>query len=132
MSEPTFTLATDGKAITCHKCGLTSHNPSDVAFHYCGKCNLWHDGPNLLNAADEAALFEFTEAVGKLIRRQWPQVQFFLTMNQKPEFFRPGIDKFGVSIVTNLGKDDLLKLLRGIVANAGSDDDLPGVTVRVE
>ena len=32
-----------GAAITCVTCGLTSHNPHDVAEHYCGACHRFHD-----------------------------------------------------------------------------------------
>ena len=39
----TYTIAADGKSITCLRCKMTSHNPNDVAHHYCGKCNVSHD-----------------------------------------------------------------------------------------
>lgn len=42
MSEPTFTISADGRAITCHRCGLTSHHPMDVNQRYCGNCKLFH------------------------------------------------------------------------------------------
>ena len=29
-------------AIQCLCCGLTSHNPNDVANRYCGFCHEWH------------------------------------------------------------------------------------------
>jgi len=32
-----------GKSITCHKCGLTSHNYNDVVNLYCGRCHTFHD-----------------------------------------------------------------------------------------
>ena len=77
MSEPTFTLGADGKSITCLKCGRTSHNINDVTFRYCGNCNLWHDGPNLLNVENEMALLEFTQFIGKVFAECLPGVHFF-------------------------------------------------------
>lgn len=38
MSQPTYTISPDGSAITCHMCGLTSHNLNDVAERFCGYC----------------------------------------------------------------------------------------------
>jgi hypothetical protein len=126
MSEPTFTIAPDGKSITCRKCGQTSHNANDVAFHYCGRCNFWHDGPGLLNAGTEMAFVQCSEAIAKLIRRVMPDAKFFLTMHQKPEGGIKGVHKFGVSVLTNLKKDELLGLLKGIVdhAEAGDSSDV--------
>jgi ribosomal protein L37E len=42
-----FTIAPDGKSITCQKCGRTSHNLNDVKEKYCGFCHKWHN-PNPL------------------------------------------------------------------------------------
>lgn len=38
-----YTLSADGAAITCHRCGLTSHNPNDVANRFCGNCYIFHE-----------------------------------------------------------------------------------------
>lgn len=131
MNEPTFTIADDGKSITCHKCGKTSHNANDVAFHYCGKCNLWHDGPNLLNAPTEAAFFEHTAAIGALIKRTMPGGKFFLTTFQQSVGGKVGIDKFGVTVATDMNKDDLLKFLKGILYQF-EHHDVANVKVRTE
>jgi len=40
--QATFTIAADGRAITCLLCGKTSYNPQDVAQRYCGHCKLFH------------------------------------------------------------------------------------------
>ena len=41
MSEP---------SITCPACGMTSHNPSDVTYGYCGHCHAFTGAhPDLLN-----------------------------------------------------------------------------------
>lgn len=40
---PSYTISDDGKAITCGACGVTSHNPHDVAERYCGHCHVFHD-----------------------------------------------------------------------------------------
>ena len=29
-------------SITCPRCGMVSHNPSDIAQRYCGKCHAFH------------------------------------------------------------------------------------------
>jgi len=39
----TYTLSPDEKAITCLRCKKTSFHPQDVANHYCGYCNVFHD-----------------------------------------------------------------------------------------
>jgi hypothetical protein len=41
--RPTYTLSADGLAITCRRCGLTSHHFTDVRERFCGKCKVWHD-----------------------------------------------------------------------------------------
>jgi hypothetical protein len=38
-----FTIAADGKSITCLACGLISHNPNDVIQRYCGACKIFLD-----------------------------------------------------------------------------------------
>jgi hypothetical protein len=38
----TYTIAADGKSITCHLCGRTSHNPNDVREKFCGCCCVFH------------------------------------------------------------------------------------------
>ena len=38
-----YVIAPDGASITCGRCGATSHNPEDVAQHYCGECHRFHD-----------------------------------------------------------------------------------------
>ena len=42
VSERTFTIAADGRAITCLLCGKTSYNPQDVAQLFCGHCHVFH------------------------------------------------------------------------------------------
>jgi hypothetical protein len=41
-----YAISADGKRITCGRCGLTSHNPNDVAQRYCGNCKIFHDDPH--------------------------------------------------------------------------------------
>lgn len=54
MKEPTvpgvfngerYTIAQDGKSITCLVCGMTSHHPKDVFYRYCGVCHEFLDDP---------------------------------------------------------------------------------------
>lgn len=49
MSEPTYTISVDGRAITCHRCGMTSHHPQDVQHRFCGNCKLFHEGAPAAN-----------------------------------------------------------------------------------
>jgi hypothetical protein len=37
-----YTLAPDGRSITCLCCGLTSFHPEDVRQLYCGNCHEFH------------------------------------------------------------------------------------------
>ncbi len=39
---PSVALGPAPDCITCPRCGLTSHNPNDVAQRYCGHCQLFH------------------------------------------------------------------------------------------
>ena len=41
--QSTYVLAHDGSSITCLGCGMTSHNPTDVAERYCGHCHVFHE-----------------------------------------------------------------------------------------
>jgi hypothetical protein len=38
-----YTITTDGRSITCKRCGMTSHNLNDVRNRYCGHCKLFHE-----------------------------------------------------------------------------------------
>jgi hypothetical protein len=42
-NNATFTIAPDGKSITCLRCGRTSWHPKDVEQHYCASCHIFHD-----------------------------------------------------------------------------------------
>lgn len=41
--DASFAILENGLAIKCLHCGMTSHNPNDVAFRYCGNCHRFHD-----------------------------------------------------------------------------------------
>ena len=46
----TYVIVHQGRAIKCLVCRMTSHNPNDVAFRFCGNCNRFHDhdqGPRI-------------------------------------------------------------------------------------
>lgn len=41
----TFTIDTNNEGYTfilCHVCGLSSYNPSDIKYKYCGQCDFFH------------------------------------------------------------------------------------------
>lgn len=39
----TYEIDEEEGSIKCLNCGLTSYNPKDVAFKYCGNCHIFHD-----------------------------------------------------------------------------------------
>ena len=43
MPDERYTIAPDGRSITCRTCGLTSYNPNDVAQRFCGNCHVFLD-----------------------------------------------------------------------------------------
>ncbi|MEA3211296.1 MAG: hypothetical protein QOE70_4353 [Chthoniobacter sp.] len=52
-----YTISADGRSITCHACGRTSHNSNDVREKYCGHCHRFLSDPDLdLEARFLAAL----------------------------------------------------------------------------
>jgi len=50
-----YTIASDGRAITCHRCGRTSFNANDVAQRYCGHCHMFHDDETVDEAREAKA-----------------------------------------------------------------------------
>ena len=30
-------------SITCLRCGMTSYNPNDILYRYCGNCHKFHE-----------------------------------------------------------------------------------------
>lgn len=38
-----FTIATDGRSITCTTCKLTSRLLADIRERYCANCHVFHD-----------------------------------------------------------------------------------------
>lgn len=47
MTEQTYEIADDGRAIKCLKCNRTSWHPEDVKQRYCGHCHEFHDRPEV-------------------------------------------------------------------------------------
>ena len=43
----------NGIAITCGRCGMTSHNPGDVENRYCGNCKVFHDDGDVENRHED-------------------------------------------------------------------------------
>lgn len=60
-TTPRFTIAEDGKSITCHACNRTSYSLEDVKQHYCGHCLKFHDAPT---DEEMTALLAWKERVG--------------------------------------------------------------------
>ncbi len=44
-----YVISPDGASITCARCGTTSHNPEDVAQHYCAACHRFHDDVQMIS-----------------------------------------------------------------------------------
>jgi hypothetical protein len=42
-----YWVSQDGISIICVRCGMTSHNPSDVAEKYCGFCHTFLEQENV-------------------------------------------------------------------------------------
>lgn len=62
----TYTLGES--SITCLRCGMTSHNPNDVRYRYCGNCNEFHAGARCdFCMAPEVELVETYKAKAKII-----------------------------------------------------------------
>jgi hypothetical protein len=66
-----YTIAEDGKSITCHACGKTSHHPQDVERRYCGHCGRFHDD----HAADALEVERVVEKIKPLLAGRSPDVQ---------------------------------------------------------
>jgi hypothetical protein len=43
MAESGYTISDDRQSITCMRCGMTSHNPNDIAQYYCAACKIFHE-----------------------------------------------------------------------------------------
>ena len=41
--QPGYTISEDRRAITCHRCHMTSYNPNDVTHRYCAACKMFHE-----------------------------------------------------------------------------------------
>ena len=39
----THEISADGRSIKCLDCGMTSFNPNDVRWRYCGNCHEFHE-----------------------------------------------------------------------------------------
>ncbi len=102
-------------SITCHQCGNTSYNTNDVLLHYCANCHLWHDGPNIVNTEREAETALMTQSIARLIIRTMPHLKFVVATFQDPVGGKIGVDKFGVSLASNMPDDLLLKFLKDTI-----------------
>jgi hypothetical protein len=45
VTEPTYEIVDNGKAILCLRCMRISHHPTDVKNRYCGFCHRFHNDP---------------------------------------------------------------------------------------
>jgi hypothetical protein len=66
-----YTISTDGGSITCHQCGLMSHNQKDVINRYCGHCHIFHDDMADLNAFADTVLAYHPRTLQKATVSSW-------------------------------------------------------------
>jgi hypothetical protein len=65
-----YTIAADGKSITCHDCGMTSYNLKDVEYKFCGKCSKFHEG--YVSAISIWTIYKHpADFPGKFVVREW-------------------------------------------------------------
>lgn len=62
-----YKLSDDQKAITCLKCGMTSHSPLDVGMRYCGNCHEWIGEPICDFCSGDYPIVKDYTAVSKFI-----------------------------------------------------------------
>ncbi len=105
----TYTISDDGKSITCHKCGETSHNPNDVLHHYCGHCNYWHDIGSEPHVEYETKIIPLVHAFTVKLTRQFPGVRVAVLAFRPPD--EPHSGKImGLTMATNAERDMLQKV----------------------
>jgi ribosomal protein L37E len=96
-----YDLIQNGTAIRCLECGIISYHQEDIAKHYCGRCNIFHDVFDASNPIRESPFevgerivlggkeYEVLENNGKFGRvRGEGKVWFPFFWNQDGEFCR--------------------------------------------
>lgn len=109
MSEPTFEISADGKAITCKKCGRTSHNENDVRHKYCGHCHVFHGQADGKLAELNVRAADALEQLQNYLKEKLPDVKVAVFAVVPPdEDGKP----CGIAFATSLYDDFLVRMLR--------------------
>jgi hypothetical protein len=115
MSRP-YTIAEDGKSITCHACGRTSYNMNDVANCYCGNCHVFF----------EVGLSEHRQRVDELAQLFTPALEHrekYILLLLKPDVNVAGDEGLESSVVSNLPSPEATKMiLRELLQRIGGDE----------
>jgi len=71
-------------AIKCLICNLTSHNPNDVKYLFCGYCNLFHDSDqsvkDFITTQNKEKLWTCKSTFKMLLKHQEP-IQWQIQIN---------------------------------------------------
>lgn len=108
MSTRAYTIAEDGKSITCHFCGRTSHNQQDVANVYCGHCHCFFE-PGL----DTGKVF--TDNLADMLAPVIGTRRYILIVGEPAE--QDGQPGLTVAAATNMPPALVRELLTGFLAN---------------
>lgn len=111
-----YTIAADGRSITCSLCGRTSHNPNDVEYRYCGNCHRFLDIPDLVRNGK-------LEALRRRLRMDHP--------HRATQLVRQATQETQVIIGANLNQQEIA-VLQAVAYNQGGaqfgrDSELPQV-----
>lgn len=80
---------------TCPHCGAVSHNPNDVAFRYCGRCNFWGDDV-VIEATPGAAVLPDSHRDVLVMKRQAEPPRFVEVL------VLTGVLCFGLGVVSTM------------------------------
>jgi hypothetical protein len=77
MSDPTYRIVEDGRAIKCLLCMKTSWNMGDVQHRYCGNCHIFHDDTQERKAATMQKINPDSTVLSQ-IDGQWQKLAMFI------------------------------------------------------
>ena len=105
-AEPTYDIAYEfgkPKSIHCKECGMTSHNPGDVAHRYCANCDKFHDD----NVLEPVSNLEDEEDESFVDRRDYLDILDDETLNRREKFEKLSV---ALSEKTDLEPDAIVDL----------------------
>lgn len=89
----TCTISADGRAITCHRCTMTSDHPMDVAHRYCATCKLFHQEVRMIphDAASADSLLRTNADLRSEIARLQAALAWYADVGNYDDGFAPGV-----------------------------------------